>query len=142
MINALRSTGGVWKNIHLLATPEQIGIREGRRLHGLYTLSVDDLKEGRRFEDGICHVTFNVDVHSLDPDKHKEMEEIPWQMKPYDIPLRSLISKDVDGLMFAGRCISGSFMHMPVTVSPGMPLQWVRRQEKPPLRPFERTASR
>lgn len=109
MINALRSAGGVWKNIHLLATPEQIGIREGRRLHGLYTLSVDDLKEGRRFEDGICHVTFNVDVHSMDPAKHKEMEEIPWEMKPYDIPLRSLISKDVDGLMFAGRCISGSF---------------------------------
>jgi hypothetical protein len=109
MIDALRSAGGIWENIYLVATPEQIGIREGRRLHGLYTLSVDDLKEGRRFDDGICRVTFNVDIHSLDPSKHKEMEEIPWQMKAYDIPLRALIAKDVDNLMFAGRCISGDF---------------------------------
>jgi len=31
-------------------------------------------------------------------------------MKPYDIPLRALIAKDVDGLMMAGRCISGDFV--------------------------------
>lgn len=30
-------------------------------------------------------------------------------MIPYDIPLRALIAKDVDGLMMAGRCISGDF---------------------------------
>ena len=27
-----------------------------------------------------------------------------------DIPLRALIAKDVDGLMMAGRCISGDFI--------------------------------
>jgi len=27
-----------------------------------------------------------------------------------DIPLRALIAKDVDGLMMAGRCISGNFI--------------------------------
>jgi len=31
-------------------------------------------------------------------------------MKPYDIPLRALIARDVDGLMMAGRCISGDFI--------------------------------
>jgi hypothetical protein len=30
--------------------------------------------------------------------------------KPYDIPLRALIAKDVDCLMMAGRCISGDFI--------------------------------
>ena len=34
----------------------------------------------------------------------------PIDMKPYDIPLRALIAKDVDGLMMAGRCISGDFI--------------------------------
>jgi len=29
--------------------------------------------------------------------------------RDYDIPLRSLIAKDVGGLMMAGRCISGDF---------------------------------
>ena len=31
-------------------------------------------------------------------------------MKPYDIPLRALIARDVDGLMMAGRNISGDFI--------------------------------
>ncbi len=30
--------------------------------------------------------------------------------KPYDIPHRALIARDVDGLMMAGRCISGDFI--------------------------------
>jgi hypothetical protein len=30
--------------------------------------------------------------------------------QPYDIPLRALIARDVDGLMLAGRCISGDFI--------------------------------
>ena len=30
--------------------------------------------------------------------------------QPYDIPLRALIARDVDGLMMAGRCISGDFI--------------------------------
>ncbi|WP_229312204.1 FAD-dependent oxidoreductase [Larkinella punicea] len=30
--------------------------------------------------------------------------------KPYDIPVRALIAKDVQGLMMAGRCISGDFV--------------------------------
>ena len=32
------------------------------------------------------------------------------QSKPFDIPLRALIARDVDGLMMAGRCISGDFI--------------------------------
>ena len=30
--------------------------------------------------------------------------------RAYDIPLRALIALDVDGLMMAGRCISGDFI--------------------------------
>lgn len=110
LIDGLRSTGGVWKNLRLVATAEQIGVREGRRLRGLYTLTAEDLREGRRFDDAVCRATFGVDVHALDPKKTKGIEAHPWKAKPYDIPLRALIAKDVKGLMFAGRCISGDFI--------------------------------
>lgn len=109
LIDGLRGTGGVWKNLRLVATAEQIGVREGRRLHGLYRVTADDLKEGRRFDDAICRATFSVDVHALDPNKHKSIESQPWKAKPYDIPLRALVAKEVQGLLFAGRCISGDF---------------------------------
>jgi len=110
LIDGLRGTGGVWKNLRLVATAEQIGVREGRRLHGLYTVSANDLKAGSRFDDAVCRATFGVDVHALDPKKTKGIEAQTWKAKPYDIPLRALVAKDVQGLMFAGRCISGDFL--------------------------------
>ncbi|MEX2581133.1 MAG: FAD-dependent oxidoreductase [Verrucomicrobiales bacterium] len=110
MINALRKRGGPWKNVELVCTAEQIGTREGRRIHGRYSVSDEDLKNGARFEDGICRVTFPIDVHSTDPSKSKAIEAKPFKSQPYDIPLRSLVAKDVDGLMVAGRCISGGFI--------------------------------
>jgi hypothetical protein len=110
MIAALRKKGGPWKGVEILATGEQIGTREGRRIHGRYSVSDDDLKNGARFDDGICHVTFGIDVHSTDPGQTKAIESKPFKSKPYDIPLRALMAKDLDGLVVAGRCISGGFI--------------------------------
>lgn len=110
MIDALRKKGGPWKEVEIVSTGEQIGTREARRIHGRYTVSDEDLKNGARFEDGICRVTFGIDVHSTDPGKTKAIESKPFKSQPYDIPLRSLMAKDVDGLVLAGRCISGGFI--------------------------------
>ena len=52
---------------------------------------------------------FGVDVHSTSPDAHKGYSSEGCKVKPYDIPLRALIAKDVKGMMMAGRCISGDF---------------------------------
>ncbi len=109
-IEALRSLGGVWKDLRLVATGEQIGTREGRRIKGRYELKVDDLLKGARFDDGICRCNFGIDVHSTDPEKCKGISSGHLKSKPYDIPLRSLISRDLDNLMMAGRCISGDFL--------------------------------
>jgi hypothetical protein len=113
IVNALRRNGGVWKNIQLVATAEQIGTREGRRIHGLYTVSKEDLIKGSRFEDAVCRVTFGVDVHSVSK-QDEESKSVDYHQniksENYDIPLRSLIAKDVGGLMMAGRCISGDFI--------------------------------
>ena len=110
MINALRKKGGPWKDVEIISTGEQIGTREARRIHGRYSVSDEDLKNGARFDDGICRVTFPIDVHSTDPGKTKAIESKPFKSQPYDIPLRSLHAKDIDGLMLAGRNISGGFI--------------------------------
>jgi hypothetical protein len=111
LVKALQSTGGQWKNLQLVATSEQIGVREGRRIKGLYELDIDDLINGEEHEDAVCNCAFGVDVHSTDPDKTKGISSHgKIQTKPYDIPIRSLISKDIDNLLMAGRCISGGFL--------------------------------
>jgi hypothetical protein len=112
MVAGLRSLGGPWAGIQIVATAEQIGVRDGRRVKGRYTVLQNDLAQGARHEDAVARVTFGIDVHALSAEANKVHAIMPKKisMKPYDIPLRALIAKDVDGLMMAGRCISGDFI--------------------------------
>ncbi len=108
--DGLRSLGGIWAGMRIVATCEHIGVREGRRVHGLYTVTRDDLAAGRRHEDAVCTVHFGVDVHCTNPVSGKGQEASPIAMLPYDIPMRALISRDVPNILMAGRCISGDFI--------------------------------
>jgi hypothetical protein len=112
LVDGLRSLEGPWKDIKIVATAPQIGVREGRRIHGRYQVSLDDMLQGRSQTDAVCRVTFGIDVHSTSKSHSTGIEAQPvkTRTKPYDIPLRALIAKDVDGLMMAGRCISGDFL--------------------------------
>lgn len=112
MVAGLRALGGPWQGIQIVATAEQIGVRDGRRIRGRYTVLQDDLAQGIRHEDAVARVTFGIDVHALSADDNKKHAIMPKPIKakPYDIPLRALIARDVDGLMMAGRCISGDFI--------------------------------
>ena len=91
---------------------QQIGVRDGRRIAGRYTVSKEDLIKGAHYEDGVARATFVVDVHATTAEHNKKsgIHGSDIKVKPYDIPLRALIAKDVDGLMMAGRCISGDFI--------------------------------
>ncbi len=110
VVEGLRKLGGVWAGIQVVASCEQIGVREGRRVHGLYTVTQDDLAAGRRHPDAVCRVHFGVDVHCTHPSRGKGQEAPPIRMQPYDIPMRALLSRDVPNLLLAGRCISGDFI--------------------------------
>lgn len=113
MVNGLHALGGPWEGIQIVATAEQIGVRDGRRIAGRFTVQKDDLINGARHDDGVARVTFGVDIHATSADHNRKgSATMPTniKVKPYDIPLRALIAKDVDGLMMAGRCISGDFI--------------------------------
>jgi hypothetical protein len=115
----LRKLGGPWRNVAVVATAEQIGVREGRRVRGRNTVTAEDIVAGKKHADAVCQVNFGFDVHNVRTDVSQ-----PWSdeiaadvkryraagAKPYDIPLGALIAADVDGLMMAGRCISGDFI--------------------------------
>ena len=111
IVRGLGALGGVWEGMQVVATAEQIGVRDGRRIHGRYTVTRDDLIAGARHADAVTRAAFGVDIHaaSREQNKTETISHGGFKMKPYDIPLRALIAKDVDGLMMAGRCISGDF---------------------------------
>lgn len=100
LLNSARDQIG---EVRLLETAMQVGVRETRRIVGEYRLDLEDLIVGRDFDDTICRVTFNVDIHLPDGNEIHTID-----VQPYGIPYRSLVPKGVDQLLVAGRCISGS----------------------------------
>jgi len=109
IVNGLRAAGERWKDLHLIATADQIGTREGRRIQGQYRVTADDLLAGARFDDAVCEARFNFDVHATNPGQGKAADRV-GRAKPYEIPLRALVAADVDNLFLAGRCLSGDFL--------------------------------
>ena len=109
-VKALRIYGGAFKNISLVCTPEMIGVREGRRIKGFETVTIDDMINGTKRENGICTVTYWVDIHSLTKSNgSKGFEGDNINVQPYDIPMGALIPQKCKNLVLSGRNISGDF---------------------------------
>jgi hypothetical protein len=86
------------------------GKRESRRLMGPHVLTQKDVQSGRLFDDQVAYGGWWLDLHP--PLGVDAVDEYPCQHHPvdhlYSIPLRSLISRNVENLFFAGRNISAT----------------------------------
>lgn len=94
------------EGVELVTSGPHIGVRETRHIQGRYRLEEDDLLNGRAFDDGICWTRFNIDIHGP-PDKGTVSVE-GGKVAPYQIPYWALVAANREGLLMAGRCISGS----------------------------------
>lgn len=113
IVDGLKKLGGPWKDMAVVTTAEQIGVREGRRIKGRFEITGQAIVDGLTHPDAVCKARFGFDVHHVRLNELIPTEaglSIPGRAKPYDIPLPALIAADVDGLMMAGRCISGDFI--------------------------------
>jgi len=98
-----------WEDLTLVTTATQIGIRDNKRIRGLYELTGEDCMTGRTFSDGVVPASYFLDVHQLSASGHVEDGKSNREARPYQIPMRSLIPQSIRNLMIAGRCISGDF---------------------------------
>lgn len=86
----------------------QIGVRETHQIQGLYTLTEQDVVEGRRFPDVVAQTNYEIDIHS--PDGKKTTDE--RKVSGYDIPYRCMVPADIENLLVAGRSISATHVAM------------------------------
>lgn len=97
------------KGFYITSVAPKIGVRESRRIEGLYMLSYHDIKDEHTFEDSVCVVNYNIDpwdptgnpVHSA---KDKKRTFMPY----YEIPYRCLVNGTMQNLLVAGRCVSAT----------------------------------
>jgi len=101
----------------------QVGVRESRRIVGEFHLAADDILQVRKHVDVIARGTYPVDIHSP-TGKGTVLKHLP-PGEAYDIPLRCLLPQGVDGVLVAGRAISGtheahsSYRVMPIAMATG-----------------------
>jgi hypothetical protein len=91
----------------LLGSNPRICVRASLRVTGLYQLSKEDVETGARFEDAIARGCYPMSVTSP-TQPNVRLHLYVRDGGDYDIPYRSIVPKAIDGLLVAGRCISGS----------------------------------
>ncbi|MDM0027534.1 FAD-dependent oxidoreductase [Variovorax saccharolyticus] len=82
----------------------QVGIRETRRIEGLYALTGEDILSSARFGDSIGINAWPMEMHAagriewaFPRDEHRTYNQLPWRM---------LVPRGVANLLVAGRCAS------------------------------------
>ncbi|MFN0121588.1 MAG: FAD-dependent oxidoreductase [Blastocatellia bacterium] len=88
---------------HLREIAPMMGIRESRRIMGDYVLTKEDVVEGRRFDDAVSMGGYHVDIHNPSGTWVHSSD-----VEAYTIPFRSLVARDVEGLLMAGKCLSAT----------------------------------
>jgi len=89
-----------WEEATVRLTLPQLGVRQSRRICCAYTLTDDDLRQSRQFDDGIARLgSFLLGYKLYDPAGLR-----------YDIPYRSLVPEGIDGLLVAGRSVSSDYL--------------------------------
>jgi len=84
------------------------GKRESRRFQGDYMLKQRDLQRGEVFADGVAYGGWSIDLHPPEGIYSKEHPCTQIRVPLYGIPFRSLYSRNIGNLLFAGRNISAT----------------------------------
>lgn len=69
------------------------------RMAGDYVLRVEDMREGKSFDDSVC-------IANMPPDLYEATGSFNYDILPHDIPYRSLVSREIDNLLAAGASMS------------------------------------
>ncbi|MDR1971227.1 MAG: FAD-dependent oxidoreductase [Treponema sp.] len=106
LLKFLRDDVPGFEHCALLSIGPNIGIRESRKINGVYKLSAADLLENTMFDDAVAMAGYPIDVHPPDgiSKPHRKFKDGSW----YSVPYRSLISAEIKNMIVAGRCISVS----------------------------------
>jgi glycine/D-amino acid oxidase-like deaminating enzyme len=104
------------RDIYLVDSAPEIGVRETRRIVGDYVLTREDVVSARHFADSVttsaARIPLAAGIH--DPDGREGAPEddaerrCSWPLSTFEIPYRCLLPQGVENLIVAGRGISVS----------------------------------
>ncbi|MFC5653822.1 FAD-dependent oxidoreductase [Paenibacillus solisilvae] len=104
-VHFLKSKINGFESAFLISTSQYIGVRETRKIEGLYKLTEEDVTSGRHFPDAIACCGAPVE-------DHHPGEGTRWVYVAdgghYHIPYRALVPQRLKNVIVAGRCLSAT----------------------------------
>ena len=91
-----------FENAYLMDTASQIGIRQSRTIVCDYTLKNEDVVKAKKFDTAIVRSAWPIELHLGE----NGVKVINLDEDYYEIPFETLIPKNINNLLVAGRCIS------------------------------------
>ncbi|MFW6133006.1 MAG: FAD-dependent oxidoreductase [Planctomycetota bacterium] len=85
----------------------KLGVRETRRVMGRAVITAGDLVRGNVPDDSVLVTRRPIDIWSAG----RSQMDYP-EVKPYGIPYRALVARDVDALLVVGKSMSGTHLAM------------------------------
>ncbi|MBP3627462.1 MAG: FAD-dependent oxidoreductase [Clostridia bacterium] len=95
-----------FKDSFIVSVAAEIGVRESRKLKGEHILTADELIACTKFEDAIALGNYDIDIHN--PEGSGTSHRYFAQGEYYSIPYRSLLPKEFNNMLTAGRCLSAT----------------------------------
>ncbi|MEW2548204.1 FAD-dependent oxidoreductase [Streptomyces sp. NPDC047002] len=92
-----------FRDCHLTAVADRVGVRESRRVRGVHTVTGAEVSAGAAFADAVGCGAFPIDVHAADSPTLSHTDAVG---AGYEIPYRALLVPDAPNLLVAGRCVS------------------------------------
>jgi hypothetical protein len=114
VLDFVRKHAPGYQQAYIGVMPAVVGVRETRRFVGVARLTREDVCSGRTWPSAVVRgASFPIDIHNpagsgQAEGRHDGGEGAAAPVKPYDIPYGCLVPREVDGLLLAGRCISGT----------------------------------
>ncbi|MFC4102407.1 FAD-dependent oxidoreductase [Paenibacillus xanthanilyticus] len=94
-----------FEQAHLVASGEQLGIRETRRIEGDYILTGEDFMAAREFPDDIARNAYYIDIHLATSKGTMHFTHLP-PGQSHGVPYRILLPLGIDNLWVPGRAAS------------------------------------
>ena len=102
LVELLKTHVPEFENCFISSTATVAGIRESRRIEGLYTMTGEEYLRAVHYPDAVARACHPVDIHL--PGTEGQLVTFPEE--PGYIPYRSMIAAKRPNLIVAGRCIS------------------------------------
>ncbi|MBQ8356663.1 MAG: FAD-dependent oxidoreductase [Clostridia bacterium] len=103
------------RDIRFVESAADLGVRESRRMRGKTLLTGEDVANSRYYDERIAVCANSIDIHQA-----VGVDYVAYTAdQNYYIPLSALVSKDINNLLAAGKCLSADkYAHAAIRVMP------------------------